>query len=207
MIAVSGLPCSHAAAQASEIPRWLQAHVGTSEGQIAPVVLQRARALYLQKAGEGAINNPCYFAMDATRPSTSRGGRLGRRFYIICEADRSFRAISSGYGSGRHLRGLANFANGRECAKHFSNAEGSKLTTGGGYVTAETRTSFKGYYRVAGKITPFSRSFLQFEGEGDTANARERAIGGTSGRRVEVVVSSEGSEQPLRGRRGLRSVR
>jgi hypothetical protein len=178
MIALSGSHRSFAAAQTSDIPPWLQAHVGIGEGQIAPVVLQRARALYRQKVSEGAVNNSCYFAMDATRPSTSRGGRLGRRFYIICEADQSFRAISSGYGSGRNLRGMANFANGRQCAKNFSNAEDSKLTTGGGYVTAETRTSFKGYYRVSGKKTAFLRSFLQFEGEGDTANARERAIGG-----------------------------
>jgi hypothetical protein len=55
----------------------------------------------------------------------------------------------------------------------------SKLTTGGAYVTDETITSFKGYYRnTAGKYVAFSRSFVQFDGEGDTANARERAIGG-----------------------------
>jgi hypothetical protein len=178
IVTSSGSLRSFAATRTLDIPAWLQAHVGTGEGQIAPVVLQRARALYRKKVSDGAVSNPCYFAMDATRPSVSRGSRLGRRFYIICEADRSFRAISSGYGSGRNLRGIANFSNGRECAKNFSNAEGSKLTTGGGYVTAETRTSFKGYYRVAGKVTPFLRSFLQFEGEGDTANAREREIGG-----------------------------
>jgi hypothetical protein len=178
IIALSGSHRSFAAEQASDIPSWLQPHIGAGEGQIAPVVLQRARALYQKKVSEGAVNNPCYLAMDATRPSASRSGRLGRRFYIICEGDQSFRAISSGYGSGRNLRGIANFANGRQCAKNFSNAEGSKLTTGGSYVTAETRTSFKGYYRVSGKMTPFQRSFLQFEGEGDTANTRERAIGG-----------------------------
>ena len=65
------------------------------------------------------------------------------------------------------------------CAKNFSNSMDLKLTTGGAYVTAETRTSFKGYYRAsAGKNATLTRSFLQFEGEGDTANARERAIGG-----------------------------
>lgn len=177
LITLATSSSSFAAAQNADIPSWLQAHVGTGEGQIAPVVLQRARALYQKKVSEGAVSNPCYFAMDATRPSTSGRG-LGRRFYVICEADQSFRAISSGYGSGRNIAGRANFSNGRQCAKNFSNAEGSKLTTGGRYVTAETRTSFKGYYRAAGKMTPFSRSFLQFEGEGDTANARERAIGG-----------------------------
>ena len=55
----------------------------------------------------------------------------------------------------------------------------SKLTTGGAYVTGETITSFKGYYRdSAGKYVALIRSFVQFDGEGDTANARPRAIGG-----------------------------
>jgi hypothetical protein len=81
--ALSGWPRSFAAELPWLVPDWLQAYVGEGEGQIAPVVLQRARALYLKKVSEGAVNNPCYFAMDATRP-----GGLGRRFYIICEADR-----------------------------------------------------------------------------------------------------------------------
>jgi hypothetical protein len=117
--------------------------------------------------------------MDATRPNDLGGGRLGLRFYKICEADRSFRAIPAGHGSGRNLPGIADFANGRECARHFGNAMDSYLTTGGAYVTAETKTSFKGYYRVAPKQdAPLMRSFVQFDGEGETANARERAIGG-----------------------------
>jgi hypothetical protein len=174
LFVLSGLHRSLAAEQPAEIPAWLKAHVGDGDGQIAPVVLQRARAVYLQKLSEGTVKNPCYFAMDATRPAG-----FGRRFYVICEADRSFRAVPSGHGNGRNLKGIANFANGIRCAKNFSNALDSKLTTGGPYVTAETRTSFKGYYRVsAGKNEMLIRSFLQFEGEGDTANARERAIGG-----------------------------
>ena len=124
--ALSGWPRSFAA----ELPwldrDWLQAHVGEGERQIAPVVLQRARALYLKKVSEGAVNNPCYFAMDATRP-----GGLGRRFYIICEADRTFRAVPSAHGDGRNLEGIADFANDIRCAKNFSNAMGSQLTTGG----------------------------------------------------------------------------
>ncbi len=177
VVALSAAPRSLAAEQSAEIPAWLRAHVGTGAGKIAPIVLKRARALYRQKIGEGAIKNPCYFAKDATRPSASRGSGVGRRFYIICESEKSFRAISSGYGNGRKLR-RANFSNGRQCARNFSNAEGSKLTTGGAYLTAETRTSFKGYYRASGKRKPFLRTFLLFDGEGDTANARERAIGG-----------------------------
>ena len=177
ILALSGAHPSAADEQISDIPAWLHKHIGTGEGQIAPVVLQRARALYHRKVSEGAVDNPCYLAKDATRPSTSRNGRPGRRFYIICEADKSFRAISSGYGNGRKLQ-RANFSNGRQCAKNFSNAEGSKLTTGGSYVTAETRTSFKGYHRLSGRKKPFHRTFLLFDGEGDTANAREREIGG-----------------------------
>src|SRR6476620_4136427 len=174
LIALSGWPRSSAAEQASDVPAWLRAHVGEGEGQIAPVVLQRARALYLQQSSEGAVKNPCYFAMDATRP-----GGFTRRFYVICETDQTFRVVPSGHGSGRNLGGIANFANGIQCAKNFSNAMDSKLTTGGAYVTGETITSFKGYYRSgSGKSAAFSRSFVQFDGEGDTANARPRAIGG-----------------------------
>ena len=174
IVAVSGSPRSFAVEQPTDVPAWLQAHIGEGEGQIAQVVLQRARAFYLKKLSEGAVKNPCYFAMDATRP-----GGFARRFYVICEADRSFRAIPTGHGNGRNLQGTANFANGIECAKNFGNAMDSKLTTGGPYVTAETITSFKGYYRDgAGKYVAFSRSFVQFDGEGEAANARPRAIGG-----------------------------
>src|SRR6516225_11210769 len=103
----------------------------------------------------------------------------GRRFYVICESDRSFRAISVGHGGGRNLKGIADFANAKRCARNFSNAMDSKLTAGGAYVTAETKTSFKGYYRVSAKQDAIlNRSFVQFDGEGATANARQREIGG-----------------------------
>jgi hypothetical protein len=174
IIALSALPRSFAAEQLADVPAWLKAHVGENDGQIAQVVLQRARSLYQQKVREGVVMNPCYFAMDATRP-----GGFTRRFYVICEAEQSFRAVPSGHGNGRNLQGIANFANGIRCAKNFSNAMDSKLTTGGAYVTGETITSFKGYYRTAsGKYEVLNRAFVQFDGEGDAANARPRAIGG-----------------------------
>ena len=177
LIVLAGAP-SIAAGQAS-VPAWLQAHVGMGEGEIAPVVLKRARALYQRKRSEGAVRNPCYFAFDATRPHDLGGGRLGRRFYIICEAEGSFRAISAGHGGGRDLPGAADFSNGRRCVKNFGNAMDSNLTTGGDYVTGETVASFKGYYRApGGGEAVFARAFLKFDGEGETANARERAIGG-----------------------------
>ena len=120
---------SEADALPNNVPKWLEKHVGTGEGQIAPIVLQRARALYMEKRRSGEVRNPCYFAKDATRPSTLSDGSPTKRFYVICESQRTFRAISSGYGNGRKLE-RANFSNGRQCAKNFSNAEGSKLTAG-----------------------------------------------------------------------------
>ena len=173
LIALAGSSPTLAAGQPG-IPAWLEAHVGEGEGQIAPVVLERARALYQRKG----VRNPCYFAMDATRSHDLGGGGLGRRFYIICEAEQSFRAISAGHGGGRDLIRAADFANGRRCVKNFGNAVDSDLTTGGAYVTGETTASFKGYYRAAGGEAVFERAFLKFDGEGETANARERAIGG-----------------------------
>jgi hypothetical protein len=171
-------PC-FAAAQPSDIPAWLRQHVGEGEDQIAPVVLQRARALYMRKVRDGAVKNSCYFAMDATRPNSLGSSGSARRFYIICESNQSFRAVSAGHGSGRNLNGIADFTNGKRCARNFGNAMDSKLTTGGTYVTGETKTSFKGYYRVsANQNAALIRSFVQFDGEGDTANARARAIGG-----------------------------
>ncbi|MFW5641722.1 MAG: hypothetical protein ACOCY0_03045 [Roseicyclus sp.] len=166
-----------AASEAAEIPDWLRAHMGTADGQIAPIVLERARALYQAQAGEAGIANPCYFAKDATRPSAASDGAPGPRFYIICEEAETFRAVHSGHGSGRSLP-EADFSNAQDCARNFSNAEGSNLTMGGAYLTAETRTSFKGYFTEGGARVPFHRTFLLFDGMGETGNARERAIGG-----------------------------
>jgi hypothetical protein len=165
--------------QTADVPAWLRDHVGEGEGQIAQVVLHRGRDLYLRKVKEGVVKNPCYFAMDATRPHKLGGGRSGARFYVICEANRSFRAISAGHGSGRDLEGVVDFLNGKECAKNFGNAMDSFLTAGGAYVTGETKTSFKGYYRdLTNRDAALIRSFVQFDGEGETANARRRDIGG-----------------------------
>jgi hypothetical protein len=154
-------------------------NVGEGEGQIAQVVLQRARSLYFQKVRTGVVRNPCYFAMDATRPHDLEDGKWGRRFYVICESEQSFRAFSAGHGGGRNVQAVASFANGKRCAKNFGNAMDSRLTTGGAYITREIRTSFKGYYRASPtRDAMLIRSFVQFDGEGDTANARQREIGG-----------------------------
>ena len=71
VVALPGSSSSLAAEQPLDIPDWLQPYVGTGEGQIAPVVLQRARALYRRKVSEGAVRDGCCFVMDAARPSTA----------------------------------------------------------------------------------------------------------------------------------------
>jgi len=149
----------------SAIPAWLQAHVGDSDGQISTVVLERARALYLKKVAQGAVRNPCYFAMDATRPGDMGNGVLGRRYYVVCEASQSFRAIASGHGAGKNLKGTVDFSNGRRCSKNFGNAMDSELTAGGAYMTRESKTSFKGFYRTGAKQdAAFLRPFITISG-------------------------------------------
>jgi hypothetical protein len=203
VMALLALPKPLAAQQSSDIPAWLTAHVGDGEGQIAKVVLHRARALYLNKVSEGLVKNPCYFAMDATRPNDLSNGKLGQRFYVICESDQSFRAISAGHGGGRDLKSIADFANGRQCAKNFGNALDSRLTAGGAYVTRETKTSFKGYYRVSAKQDAvLIRTFIQFDGEGDTANAREREIGGHPAELLRNVCLRKNPGSPYAGHDG-----
>jgi hypothetical protein len=83
--------------QPTEIPAWLRPNVGNGGGQIAPVVLQKARALYFQKVRAGAVRNSCYLTMDATRPHDLGDGKVAARFYVTCEPARSFLAISAGF--------------------------------------------------------------------------------------------------------------
>jgi hypothetical protein len=194
---------SRAANASADIPSWLRSYVGDSEGKITRVVLERARSLYLRKVKEGAVKNACYFAMDATRPNISADNLPAARFYVICEGERSFRAIPSGHGSGRNIKGVADFSNGRECAKNFGNALDSFLTTGGAYVTAETRTSFKGYYQISAKdSSALVRAFVQFEGEGETANARQRDIGGHAAVVLKGICLRKFPQSPYADERG-----
>jgi hypothetical protein len=210
MIVIALVASSRAFAieQPPDIPAWLQAHVGEGDGQIALVVLQRARALYFQKARAGLVKNRCYFGMDATRPHDLGDGKVGTRFYAICESDRSFHAISAGHGGGRDLRGIADFANAKRCAKNFGNALDSFVMTGGNYVTGETKTSFKGYYRTsANQDAALVRSFVQFDGEGETANARQREIGGHAAALLRHVCLRKDPHSTYADQKRLRSVR
>lgn len=191
-----------APARAQATPDWLAAHVGYGRGQIAPVVLARARALYIDKLNSGEVRNGCYFAMDATRPSEDGAGGLLPRFYVICENQQIFRALSSGHGGGRDL-GAVNVENARQCAKNFGDAQDSKLTTGGPYLTGELRTSFKGYYRNAnGHLAPFLRTFVPFDGEGPTANARDRELGGHAASLLRASCRMHAPDSPYADRDG-----
>jgi hypothetical protein len=49
IITLPGASLSFAVVQPPDVPAWLRAHIGEGDGQIAPVVLQRARAFYLKK--------------------------------------------------------------------------------------------------------------------------------------------------------------
>ena len=55
MIAICGTVASAATEPSSDIPAWLRSHIGEGESQIAGVVLQRARALYLKKTADGVM--------------------------------------------------------------------------------------------------------------------------------------------------------
>lgn len=168
------------------LPAWLAKHVGTGPEQIAPVVLARARALYKDSFERGRIKNACYLAMDATRPHALGNGKAGHRFYVICEDAQSFKAISAGHGSGAKLPS-PNIQNGGHCAKNFSNAASSKLSMGGAYTTAEVITSFKGdYLQTDKKETALFRSFVTYDGTGETEDARARQIGGHSSEAVKT---------------------
>ncbi|WP_027681683.1 hypothetical protein [Rhizobium leguminosarum] len=200
---LSGAVPAFAVSKSSALPAWLADYVGEGKGQIAPVVLERARALYLGKVAEGKVKNACYFAMDATRPNDLTGGTTGGRFYMICEAEQSFRVISAGHGGGRNLPGVVNFSNDRECAKNFGNALDSNLTAGGAYLTSEIKTSFKGYYHApSNQEALLTRSFVQFDGIGETANARQRAIGGHAAALVSGICMQKKPESPYADREG-----
>jgi hypothetical protein len=88
--ALWGTTGSFATEQPLDIPAWLRGHIGQGEGQIAQVVLQRARALYLRKVAVGVVKNPCYFAMDATRPNDLGDGRLGGDFTLFAKPSSRF---------------------------------------------------------------------------------------------------------------------
>ena len=118
----------------------------------------------------------------ATSPWTLRAparALVGRRFYVICEADQIVSRDSV------RSRQRSRFERHREFRKR--NTVREELQQCDGFQTDDRRSLCDGrgdhvfqrlLSRSAGKDVALIRSFVQFDGEGDTANARQRAIGG-----------------------------
>ena len=125
VIALAASSRSFAVEQRSDIATWLRPNVGAGEGQIAQVVLQRARALYFRKMRAGVVRNRCYFAMDATRPHDLGDGKFGPRFYVICESGRSFRAISRRFA--HRLRLLRRVSTTQTSSRYFATTDATTM--------------------------------------------------------------------------------
>ena len=95
--AVPGSLRSFAVEQPSDIPAWLKAHVGDDDGQIAQVVLD-GRARFTCKKVSAGRGQQCLLLRHGRNAPRDLGGVLGRRFYVICEANRR---------SARFRRGMA----------------------------------------------------------------------------------------------------
>ncbi len=172
----------------TDIPGFLRQHVGDGPDQISEVVLQRARTHFFEKRNARKAKNVCYAAMDATRPhllnekEADKGAAmvLGNRLYLICESLGIFKALPVSHGGGIDLKKQngPDLKNGRHCAKYFGNIDSTYLTMGGRYMTDIMKYFYKGKVRQKdGGYCDYSRPFLTFTGEGETANAKERAIG------------------------------
>ena len=192
VVAVSASSRTFATEQAQEIPAWLKAHVGDGEGQIAPVVLQRARALYLQKVSQGAVKNPCYFAMDATRP--------GRVRAPVLRDLRSRPVVPRGAIGARQRsqRGGREFLERYQLREEFQQRDGFQadhrwpICDGRDQDLVQRLLSFSGKIR---RVQPLFRA-VRWRGRYRECQApRHRR---TSGRRVADRVSAKGSGKSVR---------
>jgi hypothetical protein len=188
---------------AKKIPDFLQSKIGDGPDKISKVVLTRARALFLRQRKENKTKNVCYIAADMTRPhllnekdvtSGKADPITGNRLYLICESLGIFKALPVAHGGGIDLTKQdkdLNLKNGMRCAKNFGNVMGSLFTMGGDYLTGDLENSYKGkVLQKDGSACDYSRPFLDFTGEGETANADkdDRDIGAHP-----VILIGEGS--------------
>ena len=87
--------------------------------------------------------------------------------------------------------------------KEFQQCDGFQTDDRRALCDSRDRHAFKGYYRnSAGKYVAFSRSFVQFDGEGDTANARPRAIGGHPAAVLRVACLRKDPDSPYANKDG-----
>ena len=192
IVAVPGLTRTFAVEQPSDIPAWLRPHVGEGEGQIANVVLQRARALYRQKVSQGAVKNPCYFAMDATRPAG-----FGRRFYVICEANQTFRAVPSGHGSGRNVAGRE-FLERNSLRQELQQCDGFQADDGRPICDGRDQDLVQGLLSFIGKVRGVQPLFRAVRWRRRYRKCQAPRHRRTSCRRVAGRVSAKGSGKSVR---------
>ena len=102
----------------------------------------------------------------------------------------------------RSQRGGREFLERYQLRKEFQQRDGFQADDGRPLRDGRDRTSFKGYYRASGKYVAFSRSFVQFDGEGDTANARPRAIGGHPAAVLRISCLRKAPESPYANEEG-----
>ena len=192
VIAVSATSRTFATEQAQEIPAWLKAHAGDGEGQIAPVVLQRARALYLQKVSEGAVKNPCYFAMDATRPAG-----FGRRFYMICEAG-AVVPRGSIWARQRSQRGRGEFHERYQLREEFQQRHGFQADHRWPLCDGRDQDLVQRLLSFSGKIRRVQPLFRAVRWRGRYCKCQTSRHRRTSCRRVADRVSAKGSGKSVR---------
>ena len=170
--------------------------------------LQRARARFTSRKASGAIRNPCYFAMDATRPHDLNVGKVGARFYVICESALIVPCLFDGSRRRPQFERHRGFRQRKAVREKLRQRYGSVPDCW--WALCNRRDENILPLRLcasAKKDAALIRSFVQFDGEGETANARQREIGRASGTIIAERLSPKGSAQLLRGSRRLRSVR
>ena len=161
------------------IPDWLKPDVGKAKVKSRKWSCRGRARSTCKKFARARSEIPVTSPWTPRVPTIWAAARWGCGFTSSVNRAESFRAISAGHGGGRDFKGIADFGNGKGARRTLAMRWILYLMTGGAYVTGETKTSFKGYYRIsANHDAVLIRSFVQFDGEGETANARQREIGG-----------------------------
>ena len=163
----------------------------------------RGRARFICKSRAKARSK-----IPATSPWTRRvPADLARRFYVICEADQTFRAVPSGHGSGRNVAGRE-FLERNSVRQEFLQCDGFEADDRRALRDGRDGHALQGLLpqrigQIRG-VQPLVRAVRRRRRHGKCETARHRR---TSGRGVAGGVSAKRCGQPLRQQGRLRSVR
>ena len=103
----------------------------------------------------------------------------------------------------RSQRGGREFLERYQLREEFQQCDGFQADDGRPLRDGRDRSLVQGLLsQRSGKYVAFSRSFVQFEGEGDTANARPRAIGGHPAAVLRVACRRKAPESPYANEEG-----